>query len=207
MSNYRISAFESDNLWVASGYSGASYCCNYKNDSAQSPIPSSLALLKLCRDDRIVISTFPEEADPITEQLSYTSVQWSIGLYFNSNCTICVISILNDLLVVQTVQRFPILLTVILSCCERTNPVLVRRSNHRVCPVWTQHYTVHLRAIVLLGVFRRSLHRGYYFEYTDTHKLPTVKERVWDTRDFSYDNVASAMLTLFAVQTGEGWPA
>jgi len=34
-----------------------------------------------------------------------------------------------------------------------------------------------------------------------------VKERQWQRWDFHYDNVAYAMLTLFAVQTGEGWPA
>ena len=37
--------------------------------------------------------------------------------------------------------------------------------------------------------------------------VPRVEERKWDRRDFHYDNVAEAMLTLFAVQTGEGWPA
>jgi len=38
-------------------------------------------------------------------------------------------------------------------------------------------------------------------------ELPTVKQRVWESWEFGYDNVLSAMLTLFAVQTGEGWPA
>lgn len=36
--------------------------------------------------------------------------------------------------------------------------------------------------------------------------LPTLKERKWDSQSFHYDNVMVAMLTLFAVQTGEGWP-
>lgn len=36
--------------------------------------------------------------------------------------------------------------------------------------------------------------------------LPTEKKRIWCTQNFHYDNVATAMLTLFAVQTGEGWP-
>jgi len=49
--------------------------------------------------------------------------------------------------------------------------------------------------------------RGEYFEYTDAHKPPKVNQRVWDSWEFGYDNVFSAMLTLFAVQTGEGWPA
>ena len=51
-----------------------------------------------------------------------------------------------------------------------------------------------------------AVFRGWYFEYTDPHKLPVVKARRWERWDFHYDDVASAMLTLFAVQTGEGWP-
>jgi hypothetical protein len=35
---------------------------------------------------------------------------------------------------------------------------------------------------------------------------PKVYERKWLTQHFNYDNVAIAMLTLFAVQTTEGWP-
>lgn len=49
--------------------------------------------------------------------------------------------------------------------------------------------------------------RGDYFEYKNPHKLPIVKKRKWEKWEFHYDDVASAMLTLFAVQTGEGWPA
>lgn len=49
--------------------------------------------------------------------------------------------------------------------------------------------------------------RGDYFEYKNPHKLPVVKKRKWEKWEFHYDDVASAMLTLFAVQTGEGWPA
>lgn len=37
-------------------------------------------------------------------------------------------------------------------------------------------------------------------------KLPKQEAREWLTQSFHYDNVATAMLTLFAVQTGEGWP-
>lgn len=37
-------------------------------------------------------------------------------------------------------------------------------------------------------------------------RLPKQEKRQWLSQDFSYDNVATAMLTLFAVQTGEGWP-
>jgi len=49
--------------------------------------------------------------------------------------------------------------------------------------------------------------RGEYFEYDVASKLPTVNQRQWKSWDFGYDNVLAAMLTLFAVQTGEGWPA
>ena len=34
-----------------------------------------------------------------------------------------------------------------------------------------------------------------------------VVAREWRKQQFHYDNVAAAMLTLFAVQTTEGWPA
>lgn len=47
--------------------------------------------------------------------------------------------------------------------------------------------------------------RGMYFVY-DEKGPPRVEEREWKTQSFHYDNVATAMLTLFAVQTGEGWP-
>lgn len=36
--------------------------------------------------------------------------------------------------------------------------------------------------------------------------LPEPKKREWTSQCFHYDNVMAAMLTLFAVQTGEGWP-
>ncbi|ESN92149.1 hypothetical protein HELRODRAFT_119050, partial [Helobdella robusta] len=50
--------------------------------------------------------------------------------------------------------------------------------------------------------------RGNYFEYESRNGVyvATVNQRKWKQWDFHYDNVASAMLTLFAVQTGEGWP-
>ncbi|CAL8143658.1 unnamed protein product [Orchesella dallaii] len=35
---------------------------------------------------------------------------------------------------------------------------------------------------------------------------PTLQAREWKVQDFNYDDVIVAMLTLFAVQTGEGWP-
>lgn len=48
--------------------------------------------------------------------------------------------------------------------------------------------------------------RGSYFKYEGDDPLPREEKRRWLTRCFHYDNVATAMLTLFAVQTGEGWP-
>ena len=36
--------------------------------------------------------------------------------------------------------------------------------------------------------------------------MPELKNRTWQLQSFHYDNVMVAMLTLFAVQTGEGWP-
>ncbi|KAA3670781.1 uncharacterized protein DEA37_0010364, partial [Paragonimus westermani] len=48
--------------------------------------------------------------------------------------------------------------------------------------------------------------RGQYFEYNDRGE-PALQNRTWNSRDFNYDNVIYAMLTLFTVTTGEGWPA
>ncbi|XP_070531532.1 voltage-dependent calcium channel type A subunit alpha-1-like [Ptychodera flava] len=47
--------------------------------------------------------------------------------------------------------------------------------------------------------------RGQYFKYKDD-EIVGVEDRVWEVRDFNYDNVINAMLTLFVVSTGEGWP-
>jgi hypothetical protein len=49
--------------------------------------------------------------------------------------------------------------------------------------------------------------RGEFFDYVDPRKPPVVRERLWTKWEFAYDDVLSAFLTLFAVQTGEGWPA
>ncbi|XP_024081994.1 voltage-dependent calcium channel type A subunit alpha-1 isoform X1 [Cimex lectularius] len=48
--------------------------------------------------------------------------------------------------------------------------------------------------------------KGEYFVYEPDSPLPKAEKRLWKPRCFHYDNVAAAMLTLFAVQTGEGWP-
>ncbi|KAG8192014.1 hypothetical protein JTE90_001744 [Oedothorax gibbosus] len=47
---------------------------------------------------------------------------------------------------------------------------------------------------------------GEYLVYHGEEKPPYVEKREWQHQDFHYDNVMAAMLTLFAVQTGEGWP-
>lgn len=52
-----------------------------------------------------------------------------------------------------------------------------------------------------------SFSRGEFFRFSfKENSLPAVEKRVWERRNFHYDNVMAAMLTLFAVQTGEGWP-
>ena len=49
--------------------------------------------------------------------------------------------------------------------------------------------------------------RGEYFVYRAKENFPPeVWPRVWKRQKFHYDNVPTAMLTLFAVQTTEGWP-
>ncbi|KAK4308761.1 hypothetical protein Pmani_019561 [Petrolisthes manimaculis] len=48
--------------------------------------------------------------------------------------------------------------------------------------------------------------QGEFFVFTSSERPPSVKKREWIQQAFHYDNVIFAMLTLFAVQTGEGWP-
>uniref|UniRef100_W5KNP2 Voltage-dependent calcium channel type A subunit alpha-1 n=1 Tax=Astyanax mexicanus TaxID=7994 RepID=W5KNP2_ASTMX len=45
---------------------------------------------------------------------------------------------------------------------------------------------------------------GYYIDYGRDRK--EVKKREWKRHEFHYDNVMWALLTLFTVSTGEGWP-
>ncbi|XP_049820303.1 voltage-dependent calcium channel type A subunit alpha-1 isoform X2 [Aethina tumida] len=54
--------------------------------------------------------------------------------------------------------------------------------------------------------FTESTCQGQYFVYEEDSDVPRVEPRVWSVQKFHYDDVAMAMLTLFAVQTGEGWP-
>ena len=47
---------------------------------------------------------------------------------------------------------------------------------------------------------------GEFFEFGEYgESLPTAMERTWDPKQFNYDNTLKAMVTLFAVQTSEGW--
>ncbi|XP_051950554.1 voltage-dependent R-type calcium channel subunit alpha-1E-like [Xyrauchen texanus] len=45
--------------------------------------------------------------------------------------------------------------------------------------------------------------KGYYIDYDKEKKK---EKREWRRHDFHYDNVIWALLTLFTVSTGEGWP-
>ncbi|KAL5108348.1 Voltage-dependent calcium channel type A subunit alpha-1 [Taenia crassiceps] len=47
--------------------------------------------------------------------------------------------------------------------------------------------------------------QGYFISFENSD-IPEVKPRVWSARAFNYDNIGYAMLTLFTVTTGEGWP-
>ena len=47
--------------------------------------------------------------------------------------------------------------------------------------------------------------RGEYLLYERDNEVKAQK-REWKKYDFHYDNVAWALLTLFTVSTGEGWP-
>ncbi|XP_032666769.1 voltage-dependent calcium channel type A subunit alpha-1 isoform X2 [Odontomachus brunneus] len=47
---------------------------------------------------------------------------------------------------------------------------------------------------------------GQFFVFEEDSMLPKLQTREWEPQSFHYDNVMVAMLTLFAVQTGEGWP-
>ncbi|VDO46484.1 unnamed protein product [Brugia timori] len=45
------------------------------------------------------------------------------------------------------------------------------------------------------------------WNYLFQDDLPHVETREWRLRPFNYDNTVNAMLTLFVVTTGEGWPS
>ncbi|CAF0744257.1 unnamed protein product [Brachionus calyciflorus] len=49
--------------------------------------------------------------------------------------------------------------------------------------------------------------QGQFFSYDKDPSVPTIEMRKWQRWEFHYDNVLYAFLSLFTVQTGEGWPA
>jgi hypothetical protein len=55
-------------------------------------------------------------------------------------------------------------------------------------------------------VLKFSVCRGSYFDFGTGRYKPESRKRKWEPYDFTYDSVPQAMLTLFTVQTGEGWP-
>ncbi|CAB4055192.1 CACNA1B [Lepeophtheirus salmonis] len=66
--------------------------------------------------------------------------------------------------------------------------------------------------IVYMFVFAHFCHgnaeecQGEYFVFGEHGETsPTVERRVWDIKAFNYDNCGAAIITLFAVQTSEGW--
>jgi hypothetical protein len=49
--------------------------------------------------------------------------------------------------------------------------------------------------------------RGYYYVYKDADPMQIeLRPRQWIHSDFHFDNVLSAMMSLFTVSTFEGWP-
>ncbi|CAJ0597796.1 unnamed protein product [Cylicocyclus nassatus] len=48
--------------------------------------------------------------------------------------------------------------------------------------------------------------QGQFFVYNNQNDPPRVEQRKWLLRPLNYDNAINAMLTLFVVTTGEGWP-
>ena len=64
------------------------------------------------------------------------------------------------------------------------------------------HYDLYLCLMIFPFIFSR----GEFLVFQTNH-APSVLPREWKKQKFHYDNVAAAMLTLFAVQTTEGWPA
>ncbi|KAG9350848.1 hypothetical protein JZ751_024737, partial [Albula glossodonta] len=56
-------------------------------------------------------------------------------------------------------------------------------------------------AVIAVQLFKG---KGNYIDY-EKNKME-VKQREWKRHDFHYDNIIWALLTLFTVSTGEGWP-
>uniref|UniRef100_A0A915I6P9 Ion transport domain-containing protein n=1 Tax=Romanomermis culicivorax TaxID=13658 RepID=A0A915I6P9_ROMCU len=47
---------------------------------------------------------------------------------------------------------------------------------------------------------------GFYYAFDNQTVEPLIQTREWQIYPFNYDNTLMAMLTLFTVTTGEGWP-
>uniref|UniRef100_A0A671Q2Z4 Calcium channel, voltage-dependent, R type, alpha 1E subunit a n=1 Tax=Sinocyclocheilus anshuiensis TaxID=1608454 RepID=A0A671Q2Z4_9TELE len=60
----------------------------------------------------------------------------------------------------------------------------------------------------IFAVIAVQLFKGKFYYCTDSSKDTEDKKekREWKRRDFHYDNIMWALLTLFTVSTGEGWP-
>uniref|UniRef100_A0A8C2D8Z5 Calcium channel, voltage-dependent, R type, alpha 1E subunit a n=1 Tax=Cyprinus carpio TaxID=7962 RepID=A0A8C2D8Z5_CYPCA len=66
----------------------------------------------------------------------------------------------------------------------------------------------------IFAVIAVQLFKGKFYYCTDSSKdtedeckwVPITSKREWKRRDFHYDNIIWALLTLFTVSTGEGWP-
>ena len=48
--------------------------------------------------------------------------------------------------------------------------------------------------------------QGEFYVYDPDDPMPRVEPRIWRRTDFHYDNLIAALMTLFTVTTGEGWP-
>lgn len=63
----------------------------------------------------------------------------------------------------------------------------------------------HILVIFVIRMMWYIPFRGEYLVYERDNEVRAQK-REWKKYDFHYDNVAWALLTLFTVSTGEGWP-
>eukprot|EP00795_Rhopilema_esculentum_P010830 gene10830-19646_t len=53
----------------------------------------------------------------------------------------------------------------------------------------------------------RETCKGFYLDYPASNPMaPVARAREWKKHDFNFDNVSSAIVTLFTSSTGEGWP-
>uniref|UniRef100_A0A8C4MAP5 Voltage-dependent R-type calcium channel subunit alpha n=1 Tax=Equus asinus asinus TaxID=83772 RepID=A0A8C4MAP5_EQUAS len=58
----------------------------------------------------------------------------------------------------------------------------------------------------IFAVIAVQLFKGKFFYCTDSSKDTEKECREWKRHEFHYDNIIWALLTLFTVSTGEGWP-